>query len=423
MNSSAIINVWGNIAAYIVWDEKRNMGVFEYEPEFLQKALDLSPLHMPVSQAFNQTLPYSFPYLDKKVFSGLPGLLSDSLPDLFGNKVIDQWQKYSSRNIRSLNPIERLCFMGKRAMGALEFKPVLDGKYKISDEIQLDEIANIAQQISNNEEFKLQNINEHNALHHIFQVGASAGGKRPKAIIGWNKNTGAICSGQDKIPDGFEHWLLKLDSDSQYPHGRVEYAYALMAKECGINMTDVDLIEQNNKAYFLTKRFDRIGNTKMHTQTLCGLAHYSYIDTGAYGYEDAFAVFRKLNLPYYDIEKLYRLMCFNFFAKNYDDHTKNISFIMDNMGKWQFAPAYDLTFCHLPDEPSWFHKHEMHINGKTNKILVDDLVDIGSKNDIRNTKTIIQQCQSVVLNWSYYANKAAVPKTIQNMINTIIKNT
>jgi len=422
MNTAATVKLWDNILGYLIWDEKQNLGYFEYDSSFLKLGIDVAPITMPLNHSINKTSPYVFSHLDKKTFNGLPGLLSDSLPDMFGNKVIEKWHKYSSVKLKSLNPVDRLCFMGKRAMGALEFEPIIKVNFKNTENIQIDELAIIANQIFKDEELNIFNSKEDDVLHHIFQVGASAGGKRPKAIIGWNKQTGEVCSGQISIPAGFEHCLLKLDVDSKYPHGRVEYAYALMAKEFGINMSEVNLIDNGDKAYFITKRFDRIENRKLHLQTLCGLAHYGYTNSGYYSYDDVFTVFRRLELPYLDFEQLFKIMCFNVYAKNYDDHTKNLSFIMNNNGKWQFAPAYDLTFTHLPSEPAWFHKHEININGKTNNITKEDLIIIGKNNNIKNITQIIEQCEYIISQWSGFAQIAGISNNIKIMINNILAN-
>lgn len=416
MNSSATIRLWNKVLGYIVWDDKRSLGYFEFEQDFLSHKLDVSPIVMPISLALDRKLPYSFPTLEKKVFNGLPGLMSDSLPDMFGNKVIEVWKKYSQFQSKELNPVDRLCFMGNRTMGALEYEPHLSIGFSNSDQIRIEELSKIASNIFHDQDVLVNNKSKSSELHHIFQVGASAGGRRPKAIVGWNSATGEICSGQLPVLDGFEHFLLKLDVEKDYPHGRVEYAYSLMAKDFGINMMETHLLENGRNAFFLSKRFDRVGNQKIHMQTLCGLAHYSYIDSARYGYEDAFNVFRKLSLPYSDFEQLFRIMCFNVFAKNQDDHTKNISFTMNENGQWRFAPAYDLTFTQLPNEPSWFHKHEMSINGKVTNITKEDLMTVGEKNNINQVSFIIKQCEDIIAQWENYATLAGGSNSIKSMI-------
>ena len=327
MITLADIYLWGQHAGTVAWDENYQAASFEFTPEFASGQWDISPLMMPV----RQRQIYQFPSLNKDTFVGLPGLLADALPDAFGKALLDKWLVSVGRTFA--NPVERLCYQGKRSMGALEFVPAQDNYLEQGTKLEIDSLVEVAREVLDEKKKLDVNVNEDTkeAIANIVRVGTSAGGQRAKAVIAYNENTGEVRSGQIDVPDGFSHWLLKLDGvtnaelgDPKH-YGEIEYVYYLMARVAGINMTECRLLEENGRAHFMTRRFDRLsGNEKVHMQTLCGIAHYDYKMLHAYSYEQAFQVMRQLRLPYSQAEEMFRRMVFNVIARNQDDHTKNI---------------------------------------------------------------------------------------------------
>jgi len=415
----AYVKIWGQQIGVVRWLAERNLASFQYEDSFLSKNWDLSPIKMPIR---NGNHIYSFPELLKAkdstndTFKGLPGLLADSLPDKYGNKLIDQWLAQNGRPMDSMNPVEKLCFIGNRGMGALEFEPAQLKAGKNTFAIEISGLVDIAKKmVSTREKFETNlSKDEQRAMREILKVGTSAGGARPKALIAYNKNTGEIRSGQTKVPQGFEHWLLKLDgvSDAQFGDslgwGRVEYAYYLMAKECKISMMECELLEENGRAHFMTKRFDREGNnTKHHIQTLCGIQHFDYNDIYGYSYEQLFQTMRELGLPYPDAEKMFRRMVFNVIATNYDDHTKNFAFRLKQDAKWELAPAYDVCYSYDPTS-QWVSQQTLSINGKHKNISKSDLMKIAKSIRNKEGENIIEEINRVVKNWGDFASKAKV---------------
>ena len=360
MVDTARITLWGTDVAAIAWEGSATTGSasFEYDPKFVRQGLEIAPLTMPLRD--NQV--YAFPRGrmtngDLDTFKGLPGLLADCLPDKFGHAVINAWLARQGRDQDSFTPLERLLYIGTRAMGALEFQPAVDGRLTTSRPVDIASMVDLAHQvISKHSAFATRMDDEAEqtqAMLDILTIGTSAGGARPKAVIAVN-DAGEVISGQADVPEGYSHWLIKFDGagdielgDTQ-GFGRVEYAYALMARQAGIEMAPCRLLEEGGRAHFMTKRFDRQGNRKLHMQTLCGVAHYDYNLPGAYGYEQAFQVMRQLKLSKKEAAQMYRRMVFNVVARNQDDHTKNISFLMDRDGRWRLSPAYDVTYAHNP---------------------------------------------------------------------------
>ena len=353
---TAYVKIWGQIIGAVAWDETQHLASFEYDPKFRAKNIDLSPIKMPVNS--NRTI-FSFPELrpaknsEFDTFKGLPGLLADMLPDKYGNQLINSWLAQNGRPENSMNPIEQLCFIGTRGMGALEFEPTQLKSTKRTFQIEINSLVEIAQHMLNKRDAFETNLgkDQNQAMTEILKIGTSAGGARPKAIIAYNKKTGAIRSGQTDSPKGFEHWLIKLDgvSDTQFGestgYGRIEMAYYHMAKDCGINMMESELLEENGRAHFMTKRFDRDENSvKHHIQTFCAMQHYDYNAVRSYSYEQLFQTMRILRLPYPEAEQMCRRMVFNVIARNCDDHTKNFAFRLKEGGNWELAPAYDI--CH-----------------------------------------------------------------------------
>ncbi len=423
----AEVKIWGELVGAIRWDESQQLGYFQYEPKFIQKGWDLSPIKMPIAQGSRI---YSFPELRKgrneteDAFKGLPGLLSDALPDKYGNKLINTWLVQQGRPENSMNPVEKLCFIGARGMGALEFEPAQIKTGTKSFSIELDSLVEVAKKMLHEREAFLSNLNkdEEKAMMEILKIGTSAGGARPKAVIAYNPLTGEVRSGQGYAPKGFEHWLLKLDgvSGEQFGEssgwGRVEYAYYLMATDCEIEMSECQLLEENGRAHFMTKRYDREDNFKHHIQSLCGLQHYDFNDMYGYSYEQVFQTMRLLRLTYPEAEKMFRIMVFNVIATNYDDHTKNFSCILKKNEQWRLAPAYDLCFSFDPRN-HWVSKQTLSVNGKRIGIAKEDLLTIAKDNNIKKGAKIIEDINSIVKSWNKYAERAEVRNDLKEMIN------
>ena len=423
----AEFKIWGELAGAVRWDESQQMGYFQYAPKFIQKAWDLSPVKMPVAEGSRI---YSFPELRKgrketeDAFKGLPGLLSDALPDRYGNKLINIWLAQQGRSENSMNPVEKLCFIGARGMGALEFEPAQIKTGARSFMLELDSLVEVARKMLHEREAFLTNINknEEKAMMDILKIGTSAGGARPKAIIAYNPKTGEVKSGQGNVPKGYEHWLLKLDgvSGEQFGEssgwGRVEYAYALMAADCEIEMSECRMLEENGRAHFMTKRFDRDGNIKHHIQSLCGLQHYDFNEMDAYSYEQLFQTMRLLRLTYPEAEQMFRRMVFNVLSTNYDDHTKNFSFILKKNEHWRLAPAYDLCFSFDPTN-HWVNKQTLSVNGKRLAIRKEDLMTIAKDNNIKKGSKIIDDINSIVNSWNTYATRAGVRNDLKERIH------
>ena len=424
MITTAFINIWNKRVGAIAWDVENRLAQFEFEPSFLTHKLDLSPLKMSIDRAENRV--FSFPELrDTTTFKGLPGLLADVLPDKYGNSLINAWLSKNGRPSNSMNPVELLCFIGKRGMGALEFEPIEPRVSNGATLIELNSLINIAQDILSGR----QNFNttlsddESKALSDILKIGSSAGGARAKAVIAFNPETKEIRSGQTDAPKGFTHWLLKFDgvTDQQlgtsYGYGRIEMAYHLMAKAAQIEMTECRLLEENGRAHFMTQRFDREhGKGKIHVQSFCAMAHYDFNDITSFSYEQLFETMRRMLLPYTDAEQLYRRMVFNVMARNCDDHTKNFSFSMDKNGKWKLSPAFDVCHSYRP-ESTWVSQHSLSVNGKRQNIGRDDLIEVAKNMNIKKADSIINQISEVVSKWPDFAAQTNVNATLRDAIN------
>lgn len=412
----AEVLLWGVRAGAVAWNGAANHGVFEFEPDFLKLDLDISPLKMPLAEARSGKRIFTFPTLNPETFQGLPGLLADSLPDKFGNRLIEEWLARQGRTVQSMNPIEKLCYIGSRGMGALEFKPAIASFKDRSETLQVSELVRLASDILHQRNSLETNFekSENAGVEDIIRVGTSAGGARAKAIIAYNPQTGDVRSGQAQQTEGYEHWIIKFDGVSNdllgdpQGYGRIEHAYHLMAKACGINMTECRLLEEGGRAHFMTKRFDRNGTEKLHMQTLCGIAHFDYNMPNVYSYEQAFQVMRQLRLPYSDAEELFRRMVFNALCFNCDDHTKNLSFLMDKRGEWRLSPAYDVTYAYNP-ENRWLKQHQMAVNGKRENIYRADLLKVASEMNIKRALEIIASVQNTITEWAKYAEQAGMP--------------
>lgn len=407
----AKVKMFGMNVGTVRWDSSYEVARFEYDAQLAGKGIEPSPLMMPVQQGRI----YSFGNLNRETFNGLPGMLADSLPDTYGRALFDKWLTLTGRTVG--NPIETLCFLGQRCMGALEFEPAT-GPAPADMKIEIDSLVEVAKEaLSKKEEFGANlDIDRKAAIAEILRLGTSAGGQRAKAIIAYNKDTGEVRSGQVSAPEGFDYYLIKLDGVSAEAgfketenFGRLEYSFSLLAKECGIEMTDCSLIEENGRAHFLTKRFDRANGEKIHMQTLCGIAHYDFRLRRAYSYEQAFNVMRRLRLPYSQAEEMFLRMVFNVVIRNQDDHTKNISFLMDKTGKWTLSPAYDIGFAYNP-KGSWTDTHQMSINGKFDDITRQDLLVCSAANNIKNAAEIIDKVCETTAKWPEMAKNCGVPQ-------------
>ena len=418
----AEVSLWGTLVGHVSWNEETELGSFEYDLNFLKAPVEPSPLKMPKKKSI-----YSFRDLDKKTFKGLPGMLSDSLPDKYGNALIDVWLSTQGREASSFNPVERLCYMGARGMGALEFKPSSFEKMSSKTPVEINEMVKLASDILTDRKSFRENLSHADgkklkeSLTNLLMIGTSAGGARAKCVIAFNEETKEVRSGQVKTDKDFSYWLMKLDGvannrdkelEDYKGYGRIEYAYSLMAKKCGIEMSDCRLFEESGRAHFMTKRFDRKnGGEKLHMQTLCALAHADFNMPGAYSYEQALEAIRQvvtINLTH-ALEQQFKRAVFNVLGRNQDDHTKNISFLMGKSGEWSLSPAYDVTYSYNPTG-LYTSKHQMSINGKTDNILMADLLELGAKADLKKSKVkdIIEEVRAVFFNWSEYAEIAGV---------------
>lgn len=402
------------------WDSRYEVARFEYDHSFIGRGLEPSPLMMPVQ---NGRL-YSFADLGRATFQGLPGMLADSLPDTYGRALFENWLALTGRT--SGNPIESLCFLGKRCMGALEFEPATDVSYNPDIKIEIDKLVEVAKEAITEKLSFATNLADDKkaAIAEILRLGTSAGGQRAKAIIAYNKGTGEVRSGQVEAPAGFDYYLIKLDGVSAKVgfretenYGRLEYSFYKLARACGIEMTECSLIEENGRAHFLTKRFDRKAGKKVHMQTLCGIAHYDYRLHRAYSYEQAFNVMRKLRLSYSEAKEMFRRIVFNVVIRNQDDHTKNISFLMEEDGKWHLSPAYDMGYAYNPDG-GWTATHQMSINGKFDNITREDLLELASHNNIKDAVTIIDEVCEVASHWENIGKECDVPLEIIDAIKS-----
>ncbi len=414
----AKVSMFGIPVGTFNWDSRYEVARFEYDHSFIGLGMEPSPLMMPVQEG----RVYSFANLGRDTYQGLPGMLADSLPDTYGRALFDRWLALTGRT--SGNPIESLCFLGKRCMGALEFEPATDLSYNPHMKIEIDRLVEVAREALTEKSAFGTNLNDDRkaAVAEILRLGTSAGGQRAKAIIAYNKETGEVRSGQVEAPEGFDYYIIKLDGVSAKAgfretenYGRLEYSFYKLAKACGIEMTECFIIEENGRAHFLTKRFDRKDGKKVHMQTLCGIAHFDYRLHRAYSYEQAFNVMRALRLSYAEARQMFRRMVFNVMIRNQDDHTKNISFLMEEDGKWHLSPAYDMGYAYNPNG-GWTATHQMSINGKYDDITRNDLLTFASQNNIKDATSIIDEVCEATSHWESIAKDCGVPDSVIDKI-------
>jgi serine/threonine-protein kinase HipA len=422
---TAEVKLWGRVVAAVTQEPGRPYATFQYAPDFAESNFQISPVMMPLRKAA-----YEFPALVYRTFHGLPGLLSDSLPDKFGNALIDAWLAREQRKPESFSSVERLCTIGRRGIGALEFAPVTGPRFSTSTKIEIDTLVQLASEVlANRSQLSATFAPEHRteALVDILRVGTSAGGARAKAVIAWNRETNEVRSGQVAAGDGFDYWLLKFDGvkgnadkelDDPSGFGAIEYAYSLMTKAAGITMTECRLLEENGRRHFMTNRFDRReGGEKVHMQSLCAIAHYDFNQAGAYSYEQALMVMDRLELSQSEKTEQFRRMVFNVVSRNQDDHVKNIAFLMDKEGIWSLSPAFDMTYSYNP-AGDWTSRHQMSINGKRDGFTLEDFEKCGrvagmSKKEVSQ---VLEEVIDAVRRWSSFAEVAQVAPIWQNQI-------
>lgn len=414
----AEVYLWGTRIGIVAQGNAGSIVQFQYDEKFLKSGIEVSPLVMPLSKRV-----YSFPTLSERTFRGLPGLLADSLPDKYGTKLIERHLAELGRDVDSFSSVEKLCYIGKRGMGALEYVPAIGETYK-DQTIEINALVKLASAILCERESVSIPADE-KMMEQIIRVGTSAGGARAKAIVAWNQETGDIRSGQIDAGSGYEYWLIKFDGvennkdKSDKADGpsytRIEYAYYLMAKAAGIQMSECQLYKESDNFHFMTKRFDREPGSgkKIHMQTLGALAHYDYNEPGVNSYEQTAGILYKLGMQQVEIEQLFRRMVFNILARNQDDHAKNISFLMDMKGVWTLAPAYDVTYAYEPTN-YWLSKHQMSVNGKIENILLEDIYAAGQKMNINRRKIakIVEEVNLAILNWQIYAEQAMLNESV-----------
>jgi serine/threonine-protein kinase HipA len=418
MNDAQVI-LWGSEIGAVTWVEDREVGIFQYDPNFIKSGIQLSPLMMPLTP-----YPYEFPALPKDTFRGLPGLLADSLPDKFGNAIIDAWLAQEGRSKESFNPVERLCYIANRGMGGLEYKPAIPRSSSKTKEIEIAKLVELTNKILNQREGLhgiLTGSDDKISMEDILRVGTSAGGGRPKAILAWNPTTNEFRSGQIGLSPGFEHWILKFDgikNDSDkvivdpLGYGKIEFVYYLLATKAGIDMTKCRLHNEGGRSHFMTKRFDRTEDgSKLHMQSLCAISHVDYNEPALYSYEQAIQTMKKLRLSQTDLEQQVLRVMFNVVGRNQDDHVKNIAFLMNHNGEWKLSPAFDISYSYNPSG-DWTNEHQMTINGKRDNFIKEDLFSLAGIAGIKpyRASEMLDCVINAVRNWSDIAEMVGVNK-------------
>lgn len=427
----AEVVLWGARVGAVSWDPERQLASFQYDRAFQTSGIELAPLTMPLSDRV-----YSFPELNRESFRGLPGMLADALPDRFGNTLIDAWLIREGRSLADFSPVERLLYIGSRAMGALEFRPARYSRKRRTEPLDVAELVELANAVLSDRAAMATSLagddnDRRQALNDILQVGVSAGGARAKAVIAWNPDTNEVRSGQVAAPPGFSYWILKFDGVREnrdkealadpLGFGLIEYGYYLMARAAGIDMNESRLLRENGRAHFMTRRFDRTDDgARLHMQSLCALAHYDFNAAGAYGYEQALAVIERLGLGKAALEQQFRRMVFNVAARNQDDHTKNIAFLMDRSGRWSLSPAFDVTFAYN-EHGVWTHQHQMSVNGKRRDITLEDFLTVADRFRITlpRAKRIIAEVDAAIGDWPQHAQQAGVAEDMAATIGRL----
>ena len=426
----AEVKLWGKSIGAVSWDESAGLAHFEYAPDFFQSGIELAPHTMPLSKQI-----YSFPALPRETFHGLPGMLVDSLPDDFGNALINVWLASQGRSPEGFNPVERLCYTGVRGMGALEYLPSQGPFSDKSELVDVDTLVDLASEILTKRDAIQSSFAPEvraDSLQDILRVGTSAGGARAKAIIAWNQQSNEVRSGQVKAGKGFSYWLLKFDGvsgnkdkelEDPAGYGLIEYAYYHMAKQAGINMEESRLLKENSRSHFMTRRFDRTETgQKIHMQSLCALEHFDFKKAGAHSYEQALGTIRRLDMPMVTIEEQFRRMAFNIIGRNQDDHVKNIAFLMDKSGSWSLSPAFDMTYSYNP-QGDWTSRHQMSLNSKRDDFTIDDFKACANNLSMKRGRAeeIVDEVRTAFLRWEQFADKAGVPADVADGISKTLR--
>ena len=410
------VHLWGKLIGALA--QQGSQVNFSYENNFQRSRIEIAPLLMPLGSDI-----YSFPRLSQETFKGLPPTIADSLPDRYGTALIQRWLTLNGRTPDTITPLERLAYMGNRGMGALEYRPAMHTKKQHAEKIEISSLVEIANEILRQRDQVQVEFGEdekvmRESLQQLITVGTSAGGARAKAVIAYNPSSKEVRSGQVNAPSGFIHYLLKFDgfasqnAEEANPtgFGAIEYVYHLMARKSGITMMNCDLLGENGRRHFMTQRFDRIENKKVHTQTLCAMANVDYNAQRIYGYENLFAIVDQLNFPHPQKVELFLRMIFNVMARNHDDHTKNFAFTMDQQGIWQLSPAYDICYSYSSNRASWVHLHQMTINGKAENFTLDDFEPIAKRYGIKKWKNLVVKVKDALDDWEELASLYGVPE-------------
>ena len=419
------MKLWGKTVGAVSLADAERHAAFQYHPDFLASRLEVAPLMMPLRRET-----YRFPGLPSESFRGLPGMLADCLPDRFGNALIDAWLARAGRLPAEFNAVERLCYVGTRGIGALEFFPTTGPRERVSSRVDIDVLVELASEILAHRRgltLSFDGPAQTTALRDLLRVGTSAGGARAKAVIAWNRRTNEVRSGQVPAAEGFEYWLLKFDGvsgnrdkdlDDPRGFGALEYAYSLMATAAGVRMSECHLLEENGRRHFMTRRFDRgPDGEKFHLQSLAAMAHFDFNAAGVHSYEQALVTIRQLGLSMDDIEQQYRRMAFNIIARNQDDHVKNIAFLMNGRGEWSLCPAFDLTYSYNP-RGQWTSNHQMSLNGKLDHFTLDDFraAARGTAMKRGRAETILDEVRVAVRRWPEFADRAGVIPALQEQV-------
>lgn len=423
MATRATVELWGRQIGAVIWDPSRDLGVFEYDPRFVQSGIEVAPLAMPL-----RTGPFDFPSLRRETFHGLPGLLADSLPDRFGNALINRWLAEQGRSADSMDPVERLLYTGRRGMGALEYEPATGIRREDGTPVDIAPLVELANRVLNDRKSltgQMTGGDQAEALAQILRVGTSAGGARAKAVLAWNETTGAFHSGQIKAGPGYTQWLFKFDGVSKsgdhgladpQGFGRLEYACYLLATSAGVEMTRSRLHLEGGRAHFMTQRFDRVGpaetgqSEKLHMLSLGAMRHFDFNQPRAYSYEQALETIRRLGMGPKPLEQMVRRAFVNLVIRNQDDHVKNIAFLMNKRGNWSLAPAFDVVYSHNPGG-QWTNAHQMTLSGKADRFDLDDLHRFGRMADLkpRQTEDILREVEAAAGRWAEFTAAAGVP--------------
>lgn len=420
MSTVANVYLWGTRIGAVSLPDGERLASFEYDPEFVSSGIGPAPIEMPLEGSRI----YRFPGLSQESFSGLPGMLADSLPDRYGNALIDAWLATRGRAPESFDAVERLCYIGRRGMGALEFKPARGPRAATDHPVDVEALVELATEVMAERAdlaVSLRRPGRRESLREILRVGTSAGGARPKALIALNPETGEVHSGQLDLEPGFEHWILKFDGvedqtrdlGASRGYGTIELVYSQLARRAGIEISECRLLEEGGRPHFMTRRFDRTaGGDKLHMQSLAALAHLDYRLPGGSSYEQAFQVIRRLGLGREAIEQQFRRMAFNVVARNQDDHVKNIAFLMDRGGRWSLSPAFDVVYSHNP-AGRWTAQHQMSIAGKRDQLTVEDFRRAGEAAGLKRgqAELILAEVTEAVGAWPELASEAGIDET------------